>query len=258
MNVVAYDYTGYGASLGYAEVPSESQCYDDIETVYDFACGYADAEKGPLVPVGAAAGDSFILYGQSVGSGSVMYIASGGHQPSCAYACCCGSHDPAGTGNGNGSPSMNRQTVIPIDTDAEIGVVSAPQESQRMAREGEIPSADDAEVIESAAASGDGAITSSGSSCCGSSRNVIPLERPVAGMILHSPISSGVRVITGPRRWCLAACDLFPNVSLAKDVRCKTLLIHGEKDKEVSVWNGEVLQAGIPEQWQTQPWYVNM
>lgn len=59
----------------------------------------------------------------------------------------------------------------------------------------------------------------SGPSCYLASR------QPVAGLILHSPILSGVRVLTTSR--LLACCDIFPNIDRIKKVRCPVFVIHG-------------------------------
>jgi pimeloyl-ACP methyl ester carboxylesterase len=63
INVVVYDYSGYGESGGF---PDECATYRDIEAVYDYVLD-------SLVE-----GDSkrIILYGQSVGSGPCCYLAS--------------------------------------------------------------------------------------------------------------------------------------------------------------------------------------
>lgn len=59
VNVVAYDYSGYGASGG---TPSEQQTYDDITAVYNWT------KTNTSMPI--------LLYGQSVGSGPSCYLAS--------------------------------------------------------------------------------------------------------------------------------------------------------------------------------------
>ena len=62
VNIIGYDYSGYGTSSGSA---SESQTYKDIEAVYLWA-----VQTLNIPP------DSVILYGQSVGSGPSTYLAS--------------------------------------------------------------------------------------------------------------------------------------------------------------------------------------
>lgn len=56
VNVVVYDYSGYGQSGG---IPSEASTYTDLESVIDY-CVDAYANRNPK---------NIILYGQSVGSG---------------------------------------------------------------------------------------------------------------------------------------------------------------------------------------------
>lgn len=67
VNVVGYDYTGYGASMKNNVRPTERQTYKDIETVYNW-CVETKLVTDPAKEV--------ILYGQSVGSGPSVYLAS--------------------------------------------------------------------------------------------------------------------------------------------------------------------------------------
>ncbi|KAK9144234.1 hypothetical protein Sjap_004137 [Stephania japonica] len=62
VNLVGYDYSGYGASTG---KPSEYDTYADIEAVYE----YLQTEYG-------TSQEDLILYGQSVGSGPTLHLAS--------------------------------------------------------------------------------------------------------------------------------------------------------------------------------------
>ncbi|GLT58528.1 hypothetical protein SLA2020_314140 [Shorea laevis] len=62
VNLMGYDYSGYGASTG---KPSESNTYADIEAVYQCL----QAEYG-------ISQEDLILYGQSVGSGPTLHLAS--------------------------------------------------------------------------------------------------------------------------------------------------------------------------------------
>ncbi|KAF0931098.1 hypothetical protein E2562_002460 [Oryza meyeriana var. granulata] len=62
VNIMSYDYSGYGASTG---KPSEYNTYCDIEAVYD--C---------LTKVYGIEPEDLILYGQSVGSGPTLHLAS--------------------------------------------------------------------------------------------------------------------------------------------------------------------------------------
>jgi pimeloyl-ACP methyl ester carboxylesterase len=67
VNVVGYDYTGYGASMKNNIRPTEKQTYKDIETVYAW-CMESGLVKDPALEI--------ILYGQSVGSGPSTYLAA--------------------------------------------------------------------------------------------------------------------------------------------------------------------------------------
>ncbi|KAJ9141115.1 hypothetical protein P3X46_031690 [Hevea brasiliensis] len=62
VNIMSYDYSGYGASSG---KPSEFNTYCDIEAVYN--CLKKDYEVKQ---------EDLILYGQSVGSGPTLHLAS--------------------------------------------------------------------------------------------------------------------------------------------------------------------------------------
>ncbi|XP_010548512.1 PREDICTED: protein ABHD17C-like [Tarenaya hassleriana] len=62
VNIMSYDYSGYGASTG---KPSESNTYYDIEAVYSCLRSEYNIKQEEL-----------ILYGQSVGSGPTLHLAS--------------------------------------------------------------------------------------------------------------------------------------------------------------------------------------
>ncbi|KAI8530578.1 hypothetical protein RHMOL_Rhmol11G0070700 [Rhododendron molle] len=62
VNLMGYDYSGYGASTG---KPSESNTYADIEAVYE--CLQTDY---------GVSQEDLILYGQSVGSGPTLHLAA--------------------------------------------------------------------------------------------------------------------------------------------------------------------------------------
>jgi len=61
VNMLLYDYRGYGNSEG---VPSEENCYEDIEAAYSFLVN--DMRKKP---------SQIVLYGRSLGSGPSCYLA---------------------------------------------------------------------------------------------------------------------------------------------------------------------------------------
>ncbi|KAH6772359.1 alpha/beta-Hydrolases superfamily protein [Perilla frutescens var. hirtella] len=62
VNIMSYDYSGYGASTG---KPSEFNTYYDIEAVYDCLKNEYGIKQ-----------EDIILYGQSVGSGPTLHLAS--------------------------------------------------------------------------------------------------------------------------------------------------------------------------------------
>ena len=67
INVIAYDYTGYGSSLNSGNLTTEKQVYKDIESIYDWIIESGIVQNPSL---------ELVLYGQSVGSGPTCYIAS--------------------------------------------------------------------------------------------------------------------------------------------------------------------------------------
>jgi pimeloyl-ACP methyl ester carboxylesterase len=62
VNIMAYDYTGYGKSNG---APTEENCYADIESAYQY-----------LLDVRGLQPEQIVLYGRSLGSGPSCYLAS--------------------------------------------------------------------------------------------------------------------------------------------------------------------------------------
>jgi pimeloyl-ACP methyl ester carboxylesterase len=62
VNIMAYDYTGYGKSSG---VPNEESCYADIEAAFQY-----------LLEVRRVQPEQIVLYGRSLGSGPSCYLAS--------------------------------------------------------------------------------------------------------------------------------------------------------------------------------------
>jgi pimeloyl-ACP methyl ester carboxylesterase len=80
-------------------------------------------------------------------------------------------------------------------------------------------------------------------------------KRPnVGGLVLHSPFTSGMRVLTPSR--ALACLDIFPNIDRIRNVKCPVFIIHGRNDKEVGFEHGLALQSAVPVNCQTDPWWV--
>lgn len=61
VNILAYDYEGYGRTSG---LPSEQLCYEDIDAAFDH-----------LVLTLHQAPENIVLYGRSLGSGPSLYLA---------------------------------------------------------------------------------------------------------------------------------------------------------------------------------------
>jgi fermentation-respiration switch protein FrsA (DUF1100 family) len=80
-------------------------------------------------------------------------------------------------------------------------------------------------------------------------------KRPnVGGLILHSPFTSGMRVLTPSR--ALACLDIFPNIDRIKQTSCPVYIIHGKKDVEVPIEHGMALYANVREECRSEPWWV--
>jgi pimeloyl-ACP methyl ester carboxylesterase len=150
INVVGYDYTGYGPSMFVDNIrPTEKQTYKDIIRAYEWVIEHK-LVSDPLKQI--------LLYGQSVGSGPSIYLASKSN------------------------------------------------------------------------------------------------KYPIAGLILHSPIMSGLRVLTPSRLLC--CCDIFPNIDRINKIKVPVFVIHGEDDVEVSMDHGRGLYNKLPDIYQTEPWWV--
>jgi hypothetical protein len=78
-----------------------------------------------------------------------------------------------------------------------------------------------------------------------------------SGIVLHSPILSGLRVLTESR--FLACFDIFPNIDrvhgIAKDV--VACVIHGKDDKDVPFRHGERLYEVLSKQDRAMSWWVS-
>lgn len=73
----------------------------------------------------------------------------------------------------------------------------------------------------------------------GPSTRLASKAHEIAGLILHSPLMSGLRVIKSlPFTWWF---DIFPNVDWIRKVRCPVLIIHGTKDAEIPLVHGITL-----------------
>lgn len=63
----------------------------------------------------------------------------------------------------------------------------------------------------------------------------------LAGVVLHAPFLSGMRVLNpGWRHWP-SALDIFPNFRLVPKIRCPVLIMHGLEDEVIDVQHGRQL-----------------
>eukprot|EP00056_Hartaetosiga_gracilis_P002026 m.49926 g.49926 ORF g.49926 m.49926 type:complete len:313 (-) comp10876_c0_seq1:106-1044(-) len=67
----------------------------------------------------------------------------------------------------------------------------------------------------------------------------------VAGVVLHSPLSSGLRVLK-PTLSCTMCCDPFKNIDKVGDIHAPVLIIHGTRDEVVHCSHGEQLHELCP------------
>ena len=79
-------------------------------------------------------------------------------------------------------------------------------------------------------------------------------RKNVGGLVLHSPFTSGMRVLTPSR--ALACLDIFPNVDRIKKVQCPVMVIHGQLDEEVDVAHGVALHNAVKPDYRRDPWWV--
>ena len=80
-------------------------------------------------------------------------------------------------------------------------------------------------------------------------------HRPCLGLVLHSAIASGLRVLTPSR--ALACLDIFDNVARLRSgalrVARHVLVIHGAADVEVPADHGRALLAALPDRYVQAP-----
>lgn len=65
----------------------------------------------------------------------------------------------------------------------------------------------------------------------------------LAGVVLHSPFLSGMRVLKPGWRFWPSWLDIFPNYKIAPLVEAPTLVMHGTNDQVVGVLQGRTLHA---------------
>jgi pimeloyl-ACP methyl ester carboxylesterase len=63
----------------------------------------------------------------------------------------------------------------------------------------------------------------------------------VGGVVLHSPLASGVRVLSPKLRWWPIWCDIFPNFKLVEKIQAPTLIMHGDEDEVIDISHARLL-----------------
>jgi len=76
---------------------------------------------------------------------------------------------------------------------------------------------------------------------------------PVSGVILHSPLASGLRIFNFKMEKTNRN-DLFPNSDLIEHVRAPVFIMHGELDVEVPISHGKLLSSKCKSLY--NPWWV--
>jgi len=196
VNIVLYDYSGYGVSTG---KPGVRGVYADLEAVVDWCVSVKKFEPARIV-----------LYGQSIGSA-----------PTCRYAAKAGELTDA----------LRRELEQPRS--------GAPRGKSNKVAAAPVDPADSKDAM---------------TQCLDA---MTPFFRggkthhPIGGVVLVSPIMSGLNVVSGEDPGCcaparvFAACDVFPNHRHAAKIRCPTLVVHGTRDVQVPIRHGEVLFAAL-------------
>ena len=190
VNIVLYDYSGYGVSSG---APGVRDVYADLEAVVDWCVDRKNFQPARIV-----------LYGQSIGSA-----------PTCGYAAKAGEAHDALVEDATRAPSSSEKDG------SHDGAKSRRGKTNKVA------------ATPSPAGSG-------------RSKSARP-HHSIGGVVLVSPIMSGLRVISGERPGCcapasvFAACDVFPNHEHAAKIRCPTLVVHGTADVQVPFRHGKTL-----------------
>jgi pimeloyl-ACP methyl ester carboxylesterase len=232
-NVICYDYAGYGRSGG---LPGVSSTLADIAAALRHARERYGVKESDVV-----------LYGQSVGTGPSVWLAARrstarqGWVRECeraarraqraavrAAAEAAGAAGGEGGGSSSGGGGGNSTTTT--------STLSAALALQRALRAGSTTTSTSGAGGENDAAAEDNAADATTTPPPG-----------VAGLVLHSPIASGVRTLApGLRHWP-AGLDVFPNAQLIRRVTCcPTLVIHGTSDGVVPASAGVRLAELAP------------
>eukprot|EP00210_Caulerpa_lentillifera_P007568 g7228.t1 len=67
-----------------------------------------------------------------------------------------------------------------------------------------------------------------------------------AGVILHAPLLSGMRVLNSNWKWWPAWADVYPNYRLMPKVKAPALVMHGMRDEVIDISHGKTLHKLAP------------
>lgn len=83
-------------------------------------------------------------------------------------------------------------------------------------------------------------------------------KKPPAGLILHCPFTSGLRVLTNQMEvpCIIRGLDIYDNISRIKKAGCPVFILHGLEDEEVDIKHSMMLQDSVPEEFRRAPWWV--
>eukprot|EP01135_Chromosphaera_perkinsii_P001850 Nk52_evm29s211 gene=Nk52_evmTU29s211 len=202
-NVFVYDYSGYGVSTGR---PLEANCYADVEAAWECLREQYGIPARYIIP-----------YGQSIGSGPTMYLASRkNHKPSTATAPPSSFSDKATAPSADKVVDRQPTGVSPDNDISSTEPDIQPKEGGGRRSLGEDGAKQPPQTCRS----------SSGTS------RMVKEDNAIRAIILHSPLMSGLRVLfpnEDPSSHCF---DIFPNIDriqkLSNDVQ--VMLIHGTQD----------------------------
>eukprot|EP01025_Chloroclados_australasicus_P010250 TRINITY_DN14096_c1_g1_i2.p1 TRINITY_DN14096_c1_g1~~TRINITY_DN14096_c1_g1_i2.p1 ORF type:complete len:315 (-),score=26.21 TRINITY_DN14096_c1_g1_i2:259-1074(-) len=68
----------------------------------------------------------------------------------------------------------------------------------------------------------------------------------IAGVVLHAPLMSGLKVLAPGASWWPTFLDVFPNDRLIKKIKVPIQVMHGELDEVISCQHGKTLQQLAP------------
>uniref|UniRef100_A0A7S0N1S3 Serine aminopeptidase S33 domain-containing protein n=1 Tax=Pyramimonas obovata TaxID=1411642 RepID=A0A7S0N1S3_9CHLO len=84
---------------------------------------------------------------------------------------------------------------------------------------------------------------------------------PVRGLVLHSPMTTGINVISNDDSLCAPAnlfqtCDMFPNLRRIPHIRAPVYIMHGDCDEVIHVSHTQRLLSQWPAHLRHEPYIV--